>query len=154
MSEPINILNASHIQADKISAKCKAAYPIMLLPLRLEARFIHKEPATTGMTIDVGAYTLTALSNKGDVGPAMVTMEGIENSIEQLVNKSSHLPSTPNVEETAALTAWKYAAISEAVALESKNWIPNYTAAIANMEEIHNAIGQLSKGLSLSLIHI
>lgn len=142
MSETINLLNASHIQANKLSAKCKAAYPIMLLPLRLEARFMHLEPSIGTTTVDPDAHVLTVMApdnfGKADQQP----MEAIEQGIDQLIDKSSHLSSNPDPSTIKTLTAWKYAAVRECITLHSKNWIPNYTAAISKMEELLQSIQQ------------
>lgn len=142
MSETINLLNASHLQANKLNAKCQAAYPIMLLPLRLETRFMHIEPSLDNTPTDADAHVLTSMGRDSDWIGTAPTMEIIEQLIHQLKNKSTQLSSEIDTKNIKTLTAWKYAAVREFIQLNSKNWLPIYTAAIHQMKELYQSIQQ------------
>ncbi len=151
MADPIEYSNPNHIQATKISDKCTAAYPILMLPLRLEARFMHIEPDTTVIDVEPSIYTMTEIGRQSNDNLRLSGMGNIENLITNLADKSSHVPETVELEGLRALTAWKYAAISEVLVLNSKDWIPNYRSQINEITAVVTTIENRAAGLSVQV---
>jgi hypothetical protein len=145
--------NPDHIQANKLEDKCSAAYPIALLPLRLEARFMHLGPKINKTSHTAAGhhtdYVITGLGKVSNQVGGAKTMNAIATVINNLVEKNEHLPTSINPEETNPLTAWKYAAIGEVLSQNSNTWLPTYYALIDQMTTSVRSVGQLGEGLQV-----
>ncbi|OJJ19699.1 hypothetical protein BKI52_19395 [marine bacterium AO1-C] len=112
----ISLSNSSHTQATKLSEKFTAAYPIALLPLRTETRFMKVEQRTsnvmTGVNVSVtdAANALTAFG-KSDVEnvPLKKRFDAFNNHYQSFQTQLSEVAP----EDYEALTVWKLGMIDE-----------------------------------------
>lgn len=112
----INLANSDHTQATKLNEKFTAAYPIALLPLRTETRFMKVERKTSTVGTGVGismtdaAHTLTAFGKSDeDNVPLQKRFGTFKDHYQNVQSQLSEI----NPKDYEALTVWKLGMLEE-----------------------------------------